>query len=207
MVATPLKSISIINFFYLFFSFLQYSYSSLYKADSAGEVGTLKFFREKYGRSNVNPSKVLDSYEGSEQFLISVGKAYVIEAAMEFFGMENINDYPQYNNFVANISYKSNEVKKEYFDRIIGQFVDQYLLIDGEAEAVRQHQQISQRAARVFADHGYSLCKENQEQEILPSEAIPEEEDDYILNYGLRILEVVMLLLQLKDTTKEGDGT
>ena len=186
---------------------MQYSYSSLYKADSAGEVGTLKFFRERYGRSNVNPSKVLDSYEGSEQFLISVGKAYVIEAAMVFFGMENTNDHPQYNNFVANISHKSNEVKKEYFDRIIGQFVDQYLLIDGEAEAVRQHQQISQRAARVFADHGYSLCQENQEQEILSSEAIPEEEDDYILNYGLRILEVVMLLLQLKDTTKEGDGT
>ena len=126
---------------------------------------------------------------------------------MEFFGMENTNDHPQYNNFVANISHKSNEVKKEYFDRIIGQFVDQYLLIDGEAEAVRQHQQISQPAARVFADHGYSLCQENQEQEILSSEAIPEEEDDYILNYGLRILEVVMLLLHLKDTTKEGDGT
>ena len=126
---------------------------------------------------------------------------------MKLFGMENTNDYPQYNSFVANISHKSNEVKKEYFGRIIGQFVDQYLLSDGKAEAVRQHQQTSQRAARAFADHGYSLCQENQEQEILSSEAIPEEEDDYILNYGLRILEVVMLLLQLKDTTKEGDGT
>ena len=109
---------------------MQYSYSSLYKADSAGEVGTLKFFRERYGRSNVNPSKVLDSYEGSEQFLVSVGKAYVIEAAMEFFGMENINDYPQYNNFVANISHKSNEVKKKILIASSGSLsISTYLLV------------------------------------------------------------------------------
>ena len=72
-----------------------------------------KIFRERYGRSNVNPLKVLDSYESSEQLLISDGKAYVIEAAIEFFGMENTNDYPQYNNFVDNISHKSKVVKKE----------------------------------------------------------------------------------------------
>ena len=119
--------------------------------------------------------------------------------------MQNIDDHPAYHKFVVDISHKPKETKKEYFDDVIGEFVDQYLLVDEDAEAVRQQQQLEQRAIRVSEDHGYSTGQENLT--VVPSQSPMNEEDDYVFNYGLRILEAAMLVLQLKDSSREGDGT
>ena len=43
---------------------------------------------------NITPEKVTKSHKGSEQFLLSVGKAYLLEAAMIFWGMEKLEDQP-----------------------------------------------------------------------------------------------------------------
>lgn len=108
-------------------SLLQYSYSFLYKAESVNQVGTLKYFREKFNRRNATPSKVLDSFEGSEELFLSVGRAYIIAAALNFFGMEGLDDTPALHKFPENISRETEENKKNYFDDTFGKFIDKFL--------------------------------------------------------------------------------
>lgn len=105
-------------------SLLQYSYHLFHKAQSSSEKGTLKYFREKYNRKNATPAKVLDSYEGSEELFLRVGKAYIVSALLHFFGMRSVDDMPIKNTFLGNISRMDDTVKKDYFDNAIGKFVD-----------------------------------------------------------------------------------
>ena len=146
-------------------SLLQYSYHLLYKADSTNQIGTMKYLREKWNRRNTTPSKVLDSYEGSEELFLSMGRAYIVTAAMDFFGMSKLDDYPTKNIFPLNIKYKSSEYKKEYLDDLLGKFLDIFLI-----------------------------------------QKNPEPNEDYVKNYGLCAIFLSILLLQMKDTAKEGDG-
>ena len=89
-------------------------------------MGTLKYFRKKLNRKNVTPNKVLDSYDGCEELFVSIGKAHITVALMNFFKMEIIDDYPTAHCFENNMIHKSYETTKQYFDDKSGEFVDNY---------------------------------------------------------------------------------
>ncbi len=116
-------------------------YNLLYKSGSVCEVGTLKCFREKYNHKNVTPEKVANSYEGSEQFLLSDGKAYILEDAMEFWGLQNVNDSPTKHVPLPGILHMTKEMKLEYFDEVIGVFVDEFVIPDPDKENSATEQQ------------------------------------------------------------------
>ena len=109
-------------------SFLQYCYTYLHNPHSVSQVGTLKYFREKYNRKNATPKKVLDCYERSEELLLSVGRAYIVVAALKYFGMSKLDDTPTVHVFPKNIINDTIEAKQQYFDEAFGGFIDKFVL-------------------------------------------------------------------------------
>lgn len=109
-------------------SLLQYLYSFLHKAESVNQNGTPKYFRETFNRRNATPAKVLDSFEGSEELFLSVGRAYIVTAALSYLGMASVEEVPSQNKFPPNISHQTEENKKKYFDDAFGEFINEYLL-------------------------------------------------------------------------------
>lgn len=68
-----------------------------------------------------------------------MGQAYLLEAAMEFWGMENfgkwrIEDSPTKHVPPPGIDSQGNEKKMEYFQDIVGEFVNEYALPKGDQE-------------------------------------------------------------------------
>ena len=185
---------------------MQYSYSALYNANSTREIGTLQFFKERYNRKNVTPDKVSRCYEGTEQLFISAGKAYIVAAAMEFWGIKDLASKPTKNLPPPNIIHKPKTEKERFYNEVVGRFVDQYVLHDPDAELLANYDSLCGHANNVMMDHTYS-CERS------PLGSVPdfrdielEAEDDFIRNYGMQFIHLTVMLLQLKDTASEGDG-
>ena len=103
-------------------------------------MSTLKFLSEKYNWRNVTPEKVTRPYEGSEQFLLSIGKAYILETAMEFWRLQSVTDTPTKHVLPPGIIHMEKETKLEYFNRVVGAFVDEFFTPDPDKQDPITHQ-------------------------------------------------------------------
>jgi len=99
-----------------------------------------------------------------------VGKAYIVTAALNFFGMSDLDERPSLHRFPENITRESLEIKKKYFDDAFGKFIDKFL-----SQKVDVH----------------DCCND----------------DDYVKNYALCFIFLAILVMQMKDTAAEGDGS
>ena len=57
-----------------------------------------------------------------------MGRAYIVTAALSFFGIASNEEIPAKNTFPPHISAQSEENKKIYFEEVFGKFSDVYLL-------------------------------------------------------------------------------
>ena len=113
---------------------------------SVREVGTLKYFRERIMRNNVY-SDIKKDIDAFQDFFLSVGKAYLCEAFLDFFGMNSINDKPTVH--IPRPMQSRNEAN-DYFNSVFGEFVDKYVLQTDIATETQNKPQ-----DRVF---NYGLC-------------------------------------------------
>ena len=56
-----------------------------------------------------------------------MGKAYIVTAALNFFGMSDLEERPSLHKFPENIARETLENKKKYFDDAFGKFIDKFL--------------------------------------------------------------------------------
>ena len=66
-------------------------------------------------------------FEDCEQLFISIGRRYLIEALLQFFGMDTVDGTPERNDPLLR-SDASCEEQKTYIEEPLGNFIDNYIL-------------------------------------------------------------------------------
>lgn len=95
------------------------------------EQGTLIYFREKMHRRNVTHD--VKHFEDCEQFFLSVGKCFVIEALLQFFGMDNTSQKPK-TNISIHALLPMADLKKQFLNAI-DKFLDTHIFLLSNDEA------------------------------------------------------------------------
>ena len=92
----------------------------------------------------------------SSFFITIGGTACICEAAMEFWGLDDKNGKPTKHMPRPGMKRLQLWQKKEYFDTIIGEFVDQFVMADPDKEAVQQNKTQGLLTGHVHSDHDYA---------------------------------------------------
>ena len=111
-------------FFYCLFCIFQVVFKKLYSADSGQDLGTMKSLQDRIQRTNVK-LPVKDHYDHDKDFAISFVDAYIVEAILDYFGMDDINSNPK-RNFLPEMD--DWDGKKEWFKKHFISIVDSYVL-------------------------------------------------------------------------------
>ena len=105
-------------------------FNRLYK-NSSREKGTLRYFREKLNHRNV--TRDVKHYEACEQFFLSVGKCFLVEAFLQFFNMDDVTHKPTKNAPVM-AADATDEQKKITIMKVLEKFLDKYIFVSEDAE-------------------------------------------------------------------------
>lgn len=167
--------------FHLMMRFLEkIIFGKLYDKESDLEIGTMRCEAQRIHRNEIDP-EVMKAYDADREFTISFYKSYVIEALMEYLGMENLNDIP------ADIPTPDSRNVQEWISEKIGDFVDRYIFPgwSRKEEQVHKDTRTVKQAIRVKLANGkeINLPMEDREEVIEPPKP------DKIKDYGHLVLE------------------
>ena len=131
----------------------------MYTPKSARDVGTMYYFRQKLGKKNIY-NDVKKNFKASAELLQEVTKAYICEAFMEWAGLNDMEGKPT--NITIPHTNTTLAVKKEFMECVIGNFVDEYILPELNAEkALHPRQSATGKSAR-FLSLNSTLSTKNQ---------------------------------------------
>ena len=95
-------------------------FKHLYNPESAKEPATMVGQIERRHRRSVKP-KAMDAFHANKDFLESYFSTYIVEAALQFFGMESVNSIPTLN------ACNQHEDKAKWVTTTLAKFVDTYV--------------------------------------------------------------------------------
>lgn len=158
-------------FNYLLWYVLQAIVSILRKESSVIDTGT--FTSNAVITGNLNATKDVESenYNKIREFFTTETDAFLVSAAMNYFGMESVNDSPKRNVFSSNLNQGSMEEKRRWLCEHAATLFDQY--VSDSVTELGDAQQVSSdqceqavlpcrfsRCTRVFK---YAKCRINHE--------------------------------------------
>ena len=99
---------------------------------------------------------------------------------MEFFGLNEVSGIPTKHVPPAGIFHLPKARKKTFFDDVLGSFVDEFVMVDPDQDAVMENQElqrISSLVATVAHDHDYfAKCQTNGELQDNTDDDVTEED-------------------------------
>jgi hypothetical protein len=136
----------------------------------------LRYFREALNRRNVTLD--VKHFEDCEQLFLSVGRCYLVEALLDFFGMESVDGTPKRNDPFPSNAAATCEEKKIHLEATLGRFVAQYILEE-------------------------TLLDDD---DCLDDDVVDPEDEDGVMNYSINLLKSFMILMDYKDAVASGNG-
>lgn len=82
------------GFFHMLMNFLQQIFNRLFKYESVSQKGSLKNLKERLGRKQVS-ADIKNSFDASSSFMMTVTRAHVVLAALDYFSMTSVHDQPK----------------------------------------------------------------------------------------------------------------
>ena len=101
---------------------------------------------------------------------------------MEFWGLVDLASIPTKHVPPPGIMHKSLDKKKEHFDTVVGEFIDNYAMSDPDLEEIGQYKEWQRQTREAINnDHGYGMTPTYDETEpdvdFLP-EALPTDREN-----------------------------
>ena len=98
-------------------------FKQLYKSNSGTDVGTMKCEQNRILRTKVNEN-VNEYYDADKEFITSFVDSYIVEAVLDYFGMDTVHSVPEKNVPPSNVIEVSDWVSR-HFTAIVDQYVGQ----------------------------------------------------------------------------------
>lgn len=175
---------------------------------------------------------VMDNYDKVKEFFAINLDAFITSAALEYFGMENVNSTPTMNSFEPSLKWANQTEKRQWLHKHAGHMIDKFVM-DGVTDLNSIREEFS-APAPPKVEHPcrhpgcnrkffYMKCLLKHELNVhgldLPNPANgPEKQSEHrdhteekiksdgIYDYGCLTLSLGLLLRDADDAVREGDG-
>ena len=170
----------------------------MYKTESANEMGTLSYFRNKLGHTQVNGS-VKSNYKAHEQLVLLVGEFYLVEQALEFFNMPTHDSWPS--GVPRDVENLPLDQQQEIANNLLLGMLRHYQYLQFNLDG---HVESNINPPRELVRDVYVLSRRQDGALIArPSKWAPP--PDAVMSYGSQVCAWSLQLMNLNDMAKEGD--